>query len=311
MKANNKLFLALVVALSFLSLVFSSCEQTIHPALQSANPVLVVDAWINNKNETQVVLLTETQPYFDDADLAGVSGAVVTVEDVTAGIQYTFNENPNKKGSYEWKPSDGPFGMVGHSYKLTLQVGGETFEASSRMGRVPPIDSIVFEVDDRPGSNKKTKYRGEFYATDPVGVGDTYWIRAYKNDTLLNKPSELNVAYDAGFSAGGEADGEIFIVPIRLGINPDYSNDSSNPSEYLPGDSVYVEINSITLAAFNYLNEVSTQTDRPGGFAELFATPLANVSTNVSNINPKGSTVVGFFNVAAVSGRGKKFVTVN
>jgi hypothetical protein len=51
---------------------------------------------------------------------------------------------------------------------------------------------------------------------------------------------------------------------------------------------------------------VIIQTDRPGGFAELFSTPLANVSTNVTNLDPNGTKAVGFFNVSAVSGLGKK-----
>ena len=42
--------------------------------------------------------------------------------------------------------------------------------------------------------------------------------------------------------------------------------------------------------------------------AWLFATPLANVSTNIKNVNANGSKVLGFFNVAAVSVAGKRFV---
>jgi hypothetical protein len=53
---------------------------------------------------------------------------------------------------------------------------------------------------------------------------------------------------------------------------------------------------------------VAIQTDRPGGFAELFSTPLANVSTNITNANVNGSKAVGFFNVSAVSSAGKKYV---
>jgi cobyrinic acid a,c-diamide synthase len=72
------------------------------------------------------------------------------------------------------------------------------------------------------------------------------------------------------------------------------------------GDSVYVEIHSITPEAFNFLNQVVIQIDRPGGFSELFAAPLANVSTNISNMNSNGKPVVGFFCVSAVSTAGKR-----
>jgi hypothetical protein len=71
---------------------------------------------------------------------------------------------------------------------------------------------------------------------------------------------------------------------------------------------MHVEIHSLTVAAFTYLTEVSIQTNRPGGFSELFATPLANVSSNVFNVNTNGRRAVGFFNVAAVSSAGKRYV---
>lgn len=287
-------------------LLVLSCEQVINPTLKSASPLLVVDAWINNKPVKQTIVLTQTQPYFDDAQPTGVSGAVVTVEDLNNGKIYSFVENTSLQGRYDWTPSVGSFGAIGHNYKLNITFNGEAFEASSHMGRVPPVDSITFTKDERPGLNK-IRYQGEFWAKDPAGAGDAYWIKATKNDTLLNKPSEINVAYDAGFSAGGDADDVEFLPPIRRGITPDNSNVSGNPSPYWPGDSVYVEIHSITLAAFNYLKEVMVQTDRPGGFSELFARPIANVSTNLKNANPNGSTVLGFFNVAAVSSRGQKF----
>src|SRR5579859_1900743 len=185
-----------IFALSLLaSVVFFSCEQVINPTLQSAAPVLVVDAWINNKQEKQAVILTQTQPYFDDAQPTGISGAVVTINDLNDGTLYSFVENPSVKGSYEWSPASGSFGTIGHNYKLSVVLNGETFEASSHLGRVPPIDSITFQKDDRSTSNK-VRYQGQFWAKDPVGPGDAYWIRAVKNDTLLNKPSEINIAYD-------------------------------------------------------------------------------------------------------------------
>ena len=308
---KNKIkFLSGLLAL-LIGLFFLSCEQVINPTLQPAAPVLVVDAWVNNKWEKQTIRLTQTQPYFDDAQPTGVSGAVVTVTDPEYEIVYTFTESSTKKGSYEWTPDAHTFGAIEHNYKLSIVLNGETFEATSHMGRVPPIDSITFEKDVRNVNKEKTRYQGQFWAVDPLGIGDSYWIRATKNDTLLNRPSELNIAYDAAFTAGGDADGVTFIPPIRRGITPDNSSDENNPSPFWPGDSVYVEINSITLAAFNYLNEVKVQTDRPGGFSELFARPIANVSTNVMNTNPKGSAVMGFFNVGAVTARGQKFTKVS
>lgn len=285
----------------------SACEDTIDPNLEDADPVLVVDAWINDKAEAQVIKLTMSQPYLENDQLPpGVAGATVVVKD-SDGQEFVFAEDTDETGTYRWTPAVGEvFGTVGKSYTLTVLVDGEEFNATSYMGRVPAVDSITFESnEDSPFYDDG--YTGQFWATEPVGKGDAYWIRAYKNGVLLNKPSEITIAYDAGFSQS-DFDGVAYIQPIRQGINPDEEDENDEPiAPYQPGDSVYVEIYSITHESYNFLNEVITQTDRPGGFAELFSTPLANVSSNVTNINKSGTPVVGFFNVSAVTGRGQKF----
>jgi hypothetical protein len=191
-----------------------------------------------------------------------------------------------------------------------VQTGGETFVASSSMKRTTSVDSITFTVKS-DFQFPDGSYVAQFWGTDPKGPGDTYWIKAYKNGVLLDKPSEIIVAYDAGFSAGGDFDGAPFIPPIRQAVNPvdkDPNNDKKNLPPYVVGDSLNVEIHSISLEAFDHLQQVIVQTQRSGGFGALFARPIENVSTNIFNSNSTGSKVVGFFNVSAVKNLGKKFV---
>ncbi len=305
MKAICKQFFPLFFVVTLLG-----CEETINPNLESADPILVVDAWLNNKVEDQFVKLTLSQPYLDNSLPPGVSGATVTLSYDSEVI--TFEEDSDEPGTYVWSPTAGDvetvFGTTGRDYTLTVVSGGETFTATSTINRIPVIDSVTFKFEKNSPFYPDDSYTGEFWATDFEGTGDTYWIKGYKNGILLNKPGELLVAYDAGFSAGGNFDGITFIPPLRS-VNPEEVDKNDEPlSPYEVGDSLYVEIHSITLESYNFLNQVRIQTDRPGGFGELFATPLANVPTNIYNANPKGSKVVGFFNVAAVSGAGKKLV---
>lgn len=294
-----------IVYLIFLTAVLYSCEDVINPQLESAEPVLVIDAWINNLPDSQKVILTRTQPYFQNILPPAVSGATVTITDQN-GMVFSFLED--KPGEYVWVPSGNDvFGALGLNYTLSVQTNGETFVAESRMGRVPVVDSITFFVQE---GNQfiDDLYQAEFWAKDPVETGDAYWIKFYKNGVQQNKPSEIITAYDAGFTKGGNFSGVEFIPPIRRAINP-FDTDANDQllSPYKVGDSVSVRIHAVTEAAFNFLNQVAIQTDRPGGFSELFSTPLANVSTNIRNLNTNGSKVVGFFNVGAVSGLGRKF----
>jgi hypothetical protein len=300
---KNKHRLMLLVVLS--SILFS-CEKVINPELQSATPVLVVEAWINNKPEKQVIQLTMTQPYFDESVPPGVSGAIVRIVD-DANKVFPFVDDGTNTGTYEWVPVPGQvFGAEGGNYQLTVQTGGETFVASSTMRRTTTVDSITFSVK-ADFQFPEGSYVAQFWGQDPQGAGDTYWIKAYKNGVLLGKPSEIILAYDAGFSAGGDFDGATFIPPIRHAINPvekDPNNDRKNLPPYVKGDSLAVEIYSITNAAFDHMQQVVIQTRRNGGFGALFARPIDNVSTNISNTDPRGSKVVGFFNVSAVRGLG-------
>ncbi len=288
--------------------LFTSCETEIDPRLKKAESLVAVDAWINNKPGPQVIKVMYTQSYFDNALPPAISGASVTVENRTSGKVYLFNQTTN--GDYVWTPANASelIGVPGDEFRLQIASQGEVYEAVSRMGRVPAIDSITFTFEEK-NSFQPESYIAEFWAKDPDGAGDTYWIRTTKNGVLLNKPGEINLAYDAGFSKAANFDGLQFFPPIRYAINPfEQDDDDQALSPYDPGDSIYVEINSITESSFNYLTQVVAETDRPGGFGELFASPLANVSTNINNVNPNGKAAVGFFNVSSVSGAGKKLV---
>lgn len=283
-----------------------ACEDTIFPELTPVEPVTVVDAFINDKSEAQVIRVTRTQPFFNVSEPPSISGAEVMITDDEGNV-FLFEESETP-GEYVWNPTsdNSQFGKIGNTYRLEVVTEKATYTATAPMNRVPEIDSITFRYEE--GDNFFPEgYYAEFFARDPVGPGDTYWIRAYKNEEFLNKPSEINTAFDAGFTEGGNVDGLVFIFPIRDAINPldEKEDDDEFLPPYLPGDSVYVEILSISEETFDFLNEVRIQTDRPGGFAELFAVPLANVPTNIVSSNPD-EKVQGFFTVSAVSGKGKR-----
>lgn len=280
-----------------------ACDDQIYPELGAAPPVLVIDAWVNNKPENQSIKLTRSQPYLADDEALVVSGAEVYITD-DSGVRFDFVDQG--KGEYVWPYTGQTLGVIGTSFELHVIDNGSTYQASSAMNRVPKIDSVTFRWQAEHFGLPES-YFGEFWSRDLEGLGDVYWIKTYKNEQFLNKPSEINIAYDAGFSAGGEIDNLIFIPPIRDAINPfDGDPDSEGfLSPYADGDSLYVEIYSLTLAAHTFLTEVKIQTDRPGGFGELFATPLSNVDVNIENIT-NGGPVLGFFCVSAVEANGKR-----
>ena len=195
-----------ILSLSLLFFFSTSCEDDISSEVRLENsPELVtIDAWINNKPEPQTIQLTASQSYFDNSGLVGLQGAeVIVVEE--SGRQYVFEEGEN--GAYTWTPAAGEtFGTIGQNYALAVTHNGITYGSATTMNRVPPIDSITFRFEEA-NAFLEDSYFAEFWATDPIGTGDSYWIKTWKNGDFLGQPDEINIAFDAGFSQGGAVDG--------------------------------------------------------------------------------------------------------
>jgi len=280
-----------------LSLVLLACEKDIRPDLGEPLNSIVIDAWLNDVDSIQHIAITRSQSYFENEFPSKITGAIVWITD-SEGDRYDFEEGDS---TYIWVGNAGEvIGKSDRFYQLSALIDGVLYESISGMGRAPQIDSIKFSYRPSDAVIEQEFYFAEFFARDFVGTGDAYWIKTWKNEQYLDKPAEINIAFDAGFSAGGAVDGLIFIQPIRNAINPfDQDEEDNFLPPYQVGDSITVEIHSINLDTFNFLAQVLVQTNRAGGFAALFAQPLANVSTNIFSSDGSKEKVVGFFNVGA------------
>lgn len=282
--------------------LLSSCDTIVDVELPESTPTFTVDAFINDKPETQQITINYSQAYFDNSAFDAASNASVVVQNTTTGKSFTFEESESEQGVYEWTPSIGQLlGNAEDEFTLKIDYLGEQFEAFSKMGRVPEIDSINFTMEEGT-FGEDDFYSATFFAEDFEGAGDTYWIKAYKNGEWLNEPDLINIAYDAGESRGGQNDGGIFEFDLRNNINPLNEED-----RYEFGDEVRVEIHSITEETFFFFTEMREVVNRPGGFAELFAEPLSNVATNIKSTGDNNTNALGFFCVSSVSEMTKVF----
>ncbi len=350
----------------FLSLVAVSliaCDDVVDIDLNSSEPVLVVDAWLNNESQAQEIKLTLTRPYFDNSAAPVIDNATVTVLNKNKGVSLNFQFS-NFTQSYLWTPGLGEtIGDIGDNFELEIIHQGVTYTSSTELFPAPAVDSITFEYYKKDIFTEQDYYFGEFWARDLKGEGNSYWIKTWKNDVYLNKPSEINLAYDAAFT-GASFDSAIFIQPIRNLMNPfEEIEGNKTAPPYLPeqkhkivngevlnvtdrkgklrskgfitNDAIYfdlaknpdnkdfelldgnpffirndslirsadvarVEIHSISNEALFFMIRVAEETNVDGGFAALFATPLANVTTNIE-ASDEGVRVVGFFNVASIT----------
>lgn len=282
-----------ILLLGITIIAFSSCEDQVIIETDPAPILLTVDGWITTEAVDQTITLSESQPYFDNEFPAPITGASVVVE----SNGQTFNFIENEPGEYTWTSGGSRLGSVGESFNLLINDGDDSYISSSTVGRVPPIDSIGQEFEEE-STFGVAGVRTNFFARDPVGFGDTYWIKTFKNGAYLDKPEEINIAFDAGFDAGGQVDGLIYIPPIRDATNPVGGDDDDETPPWETGDEIKVEIHSISNAAFFFMEIARDQITN--GDNGLFATPLANTRGNIIN-QATGERALGVFNVAEVS----------
>jgi hypothetical protein len=310
----KKLNSYLPILLFILSIAFYSCEKVIDVELQEGESQLVVDAFItcyydtvalNSGIENQVIKLRKTTAYFNNAPAPPALGASVTVTDILKRT-FVFKDDNNDgdytyTGPFQWSLANPPMGFPRNFYQLDIKYNGEEFTSQAYMDSVPLIDSLKFLFQEQAIQGPDTLKAG--YTIDQMltrgsdglltptkdipGEGTCYWFKSFKNDTLYNKPSQINLAYDAAFGPG--SDSVAFIPPIVFNLTPRRLN---------LNDVVRIECWSIGLPAYYFLTLAQIQMTNEG----LFATPPTNVPTNIANKN-KDSKVkaVGWFGAASVS----------
>jgi hypothetical protein len=257
----------------------------------------VVDAFLNNLPEKQTIVLSGTQAFYDNTSQKLLSGATVSLTDLTSGSVYSYSEFEQGKFS---SPLNGDSMLkVGHEYALNVGYKNETFVAYSKVNRVVPIDSIEFKKSKkRNGEVKVGKYDAEFFATDSLGLGDRYWVRFYKNGIRNTQAELINISYDGSLGAATITDNVVFILPLRQQIN-----EQGEDKEYVIGENLMVEIYSISNEAAFFLNSIQqlSQQGSGGAFGALFSQPPYNLPTNIQNTNEKGTKPVGYFSTSAAN----------
>jgi hypothetical protein len=283
------------IYLFLLIFTLSSCEEIVNLPSPVSDHYLVVEANLTNQNTPQQIILSRSQDYFDQSNAPKISGAEVIVSD-TLGNKFTFTEKVALSGIYQWEPSaqKPKLGNSGTNFTLQVKWQSETLTATAKMNRVPPIDSILYQFDESTGrqtsdDNPKNGYDAQFYARDLRGLGDCYRVKTFRNGKLFNDPSNLTLAYDAGFQKGSMTDGFMFILPIRRSISPQL---------YLEKDTIRVELWSISEDQFNFFSQARLELNNAG----LFSRPAANIPTNFKNANPASKLQgAGWFGISAIS----------
>ncbi len=275
----------------FVVLLFSSCENVIQVKLDKGTPQITIDAFINDMRVEQKVRLTYTDDYFSQKNNEPVKGAMVSLKNLTTNEVFNFSDNSNGDYVFNVATTD-TIARIGSEYELTVNHQGNIYTSTTKLKRTAQIDSIKCEFKEA-GLGNKEGYKVSFLGFDtPGGESDFYWIKSYRNGKFFNKGLEINVAYDAAYSAG--SDGLFFIQPIAEAVTP-------QGEVFKKYDDCRIEIHSISHATYDFLIQVQKQTTNSG----LFATTPENVKSNIIAATGNTTKVVGWFNMSAVGFKSK------
>ncbi len=204
--------------------MFTACTKVIDLKLGNDSGKLVIEGNITDVNGPQYIVLSRNVPFTSTNTYPPVSGATVTVSD-DQNNTYAFTEGP--AGTYSSAQFQGNYGS---NYKMTVQTGGTTYTANSRMPSLVPLDSITDKKADFNSSNNRREITVHYH--DPPGVHNQYrfimWVNGEQVSTIF--------AFNDEFSDGRYVNGDLVETILNI----------------YPGDTVKVEMQCIDMPVYTY-----------------------------------------------------------
>lgn len=275
------------------SFALCSCEDVVQVKLEEGSKLYVIDAFLTDLPEADVVKVNYSDPYFSNSEPKPVAGVQVSIKDLNTLQEVSFTDAGN--GEHVLGSVDKANLLVtGHQYQLNVHIAGTTYTAlatKKRTAVIRRIDTTYVPAQSVFGQTLAPYYSCSLVAKDTVDDNaDYYWIKTFRNDTLLFGPLEINFSFSIDGTNG----------PVS-GIGADTTNFTPPGTflgfkQYQRGDRCKVQIHSITRECYLFFVQAGQQVNNAG----LFATTPENVRTNI--VTPQGTTkAVGWFNVASVA----------
>lgn len=331
---NINIFIFLLV------ITLSSCVEKIDIDAGTGDIQYVVEGTIiydpldPNKVNKDTIKISKSIGYLDNGAAPFVNNAMVYIIDTTGGNLVIDECKFVGNGNYitqTTKPK--PNG----TYSLLIKLPeGDTIISQSKINRPCyfPKDSLFITIlnDESQGKNgpggplKSGWGYVEMRITDSAGLGDSYrlkyWVK--RNPTPLNPYytksgnyndwmflNQINNLVTVSESNSGDnspnsplAAQAVFNFPVQRSVNTvnrNFGDETlSTLAPYYPGDSIRIEVYSITRENLFFYVRLKTELTNGtgGGFSGLFATPVSNVPSNIIAFGNSKVKVLGWFGAA-------------
>ncbi len=231
---------------------FSGCEKVVQVNLNKATPQIIIQGNVTNEAGPYTVSITRSVPFDNSNVFPPVTGAVVKIKDVTAGITDILTET--MPGVYNTATVQG---TAGSTYTLEVMTDNKTYTASSTMPGIVVLDSVSFFINTFFGTTL-TNPLPNFQ--DPPDADNYYFFKQLIN----RKPVKTFFVFDDRLSQGRYISRQLF-----------------NDSAYIKNlDTVELEMRCIDKNVYNYFNHIIEA--QGGGNSGPVAAP-GNPASNISN----------------------------
>lgn len=233
----------------------TGCEKSISFTPNNAQPLLVVEATIEN-GEAPLVILTNSLNYFSRITpdlLAGsfVRKAEVTISNGVKTHRLKEYEQPVGNGlSVVYYSTDSSslstsfVGEVATNYTLKIVAGGKYYQARTMLPALAKkIDSLWWR--DAPSKKDSTKAIIMVKTTDPPGLGNyiRYFTRVNGGFFLPG----LNSVFDDQI-----IDGKSYSIQVDRGVDRNTKINFDEHAFYDKGDTVTLKLTNIDKATFDF-----------------------------------------------------------
>jgi Domain of unknown function (DUF4249) len=246
---------SIIILFPFL-LFFASCEEVITLDLNTAAEKYVIEANLTDKANGAKVTISKTKSFNSTNDFVGITGAVVSIEDAQGNT--TRLTESSTKGIYTHPTLKG---LPKSTYKLKIEVNGQTFTSSSTMPEVVELEDVFpYELSLFDGPRLFTHVR----YTDPLGIKNFYRFIEYKNGVYTKSIMVTNDEFTDG--------------KLVNQIVPPY--EFTEESKLKKGDKVKVEFLTLDEPVYKYWFSVENGA-QGGGDSAAPANPVSNIKGGV------------------------------
>jgi len=221
---------------------FASCTKVIDVDLNSEDPQIVIEGFVTEGESDHIVTITRTLNFDEDVAYPTVDNAVVVITDDQGNAQTLAFIG---QGRYQATAYPG---VAGRTYTISVSINGASYQASSTIPGVVPIDTLMVQTYTFGPATINTLVPARF---DPAGVANYYQFNLYDNGERV----EGIILQDDQFT-----DGNYDLQPIFGG-------------DLETGDTAVVEMYGVDKPVYKYFFALSQNS---GG-----VTP-ANPTTNFS-----------------------------